>query len=146
MLSALAVALAIASGMTSVPAYKTHLASICRANTPSLKLYTRRIVEAQANDDVDATLLNYRLALELGLKQSKSIYAVPVPAAARARMAPILKKLHEADPIIRAAIIADKNSEGLQLAALVKRINVLGVATNRLFDAYGIKDCGSRQS
>lgn len=146
MLSVLAAALAIASGTTSVPAYKAHLAAICRANTPSLKLYSRRIVEAQANDDAAATLLNYRLALELGLKQSKSIYAVPVPVAARVRMAPILSKLHQADPIIRAAIIADKNSEAVQLAALVRRINVLGVATNRLFDAYGIKDCGSRQS
>ena len=129
-----------------VPAYKAQLAHICRANTPSLKLYTRRIIDAQANNDVDGTLLNYRLALELGLKQNATIYVVPVPTAAKARMAPILKKLHATDPLVRAAITADKTGNALTLQALIKRINVLGVATNRLFDAYGVPDCGSRQS
>lgn len=119
---------------------------ICRANTPSLKLYTRRIVDAQANSDAEATLLNYRLALQLGLKQNAAIYVVPVPAAAKARMAPILKNLHAQDPVIRAAVTAAKTGEALTLQALVNRINVLGKAANRLFDAYGIPDCGSRQS
>ena len=129
-----------------VPAYKAQVAAICRANTPSLKLYVRRIVDAQASGDGDATLLNYRLALQLGLKQNAAIYVVPVPAGAKTRMAPILKKLHGQDPLIRAAITTTRNGEAVQLAALVKRIDVLGVAANRLFDAYGIKDCGSRQS
>ncbi len=146
MRSALALVFVVASGTPGVPAYKAHLASICRANTPSLKLYTRRIVEAQQKNDVDATLLNYRLALELGLKQDTSIYAVPIPAAAKPRMAPILKKLHATDPLIRSAITADKKRNALTLQALIKRINVLGVAANRLFDGYGIPDCGSKQS
>ena len=117
-----------------------------RATTPSLKLYVRRIVDAQANGDGDATLLNYRLALQLGLKQNAAIYVVRVPAAAKTRMAPILKNLHGQDPLIRAAVAATKTGEALTLQALVKRIDVFGRAANRLFDAYGIKDCGSRQS
>ncbi|HSX22791.1 MAG TPA: hypothetical protein VLE97_08480 [Gaiellaceae bacterium] len=129
-----------------VPAYKAHVATICRANTPSLKLYTRRIVTAQANDDAEGTLLNYRLALQLGLKQNAAIYVVPVPIAAKTRMTPILKNLHAQDPVLRAAVTAARTGQALTLQALVKRINVLGVAANRLFDAYGVPDCGSRQS
>lgn len=128
-----------------VPAYKAHVAAICRANTPSLKLYVRRIVDAQRQSDADATLLNYRLALELGLAQNKKIYVVPVPSAATKRMTPILAKLHAQDPLLREAVTAAKTGEALTLQSLVARIDVLGKAANRLFDAYGMPDCGSRQ-
>ena len=129
-----------------VPIYKAQVAAICRANTPSLKVYTRRIVDAQAAGDGNATLLNYRLALQVGLQQDEAIYKVPVPAGAKARMAPILAKLHAQDPVTRAAIAATRTGDALTLQALVKKIDVLGKAANRLFDAFGLPDCGSRQS
>ena len=115
-------------------------------STPSLKLYSQRIVDAQQQNDATATLLNYRLALGVGLAQDNAIYAVPVPAAAKPRMTPILAKLRAQDPLTRQAITAAKNGDGLTLQSLVSRIDVLGKAANRLFDAFGMPDCGSRQS
>lgn len=129
-----------------VPAYKAHLVAVCNANTPSLKVYAQRIVDAQAANDANAALLNYRLALQVGLKQNATIEATPVPAAAKARMAPILAKLRAQDPLIRQAITATRNGSGLTLQALVKKIDVLGTAANRLFDAFGLRACGSSQT
>ena len=129
-----------------VPAYKAQVAAICRANTPSLKVYSQRIVDAQQQNDATASLLNYRLALGVGLAQDTAIYAVPVPPAAKSRMTPILAKLRAQDPLTRQAITAAKNGDGLTLQLLVSRIDVLGKAANRLFDAFGMPDCGSRQS
>ena len=57
----------------------------------------------------------------------------------------LYSKLKLADAHVRAALVAAANVDQVQLTTNLQAVQKLGPGLNKLFDAAGLRDCGSNQ-
>ena len=103
----LLVALLAASAATAAttPAqYRAKVNGICRGYTPRLKALETAMTKAEKAKDGLALGVALGKFLVYGLAQDLQVEAVPVPAALRTQMAPILALMKKIDTHVRAAL------------------------------------------
>jgi hypothetical protein len=142
----LAVAASAAAAATTPTQYKAKLNAICRSYTPKLK--AQIAAEQKAEKAKNGTAAAHALGafLGLGLRQDLTIEAVPVPAALKATMAPILATFKKIDGHVKAAVVAGIKGNEKAFTANMNAIQGLAKPLNAKLDAAGLKDCGSNQS
>jgi hypothetical protein len=142
-----AVALLAASAATAAtPAqYRAHVNGICRSYTPTGKMLEGEMTRAQKANDYVAWGVALGKLLVLNLAQDSRIEAVPVPAALKPRMTPILTRMKTIDGHTNAAIAAARAGNSQALLRELTAIGSLAKPLNGQLDAAGLKDCGSNQ-
>jgi hypothetical protein len=148
LLLAIVVALLAASAAAaSTPTqYRAKVNGICRGYTPKLKSLQTAMQKAEKAKDNTALGIALGKFLVYGLAQDVQVEAQPVPAALRARMAPILTLMRTIDSHVRAAIRDAEAGNGAGLSAELTKITTLAKPLNAKLDAAGLRDCGSNQS
>jgi hypothetical protein len=147
-LIAAAVALvAAAAASAATPAqYRTQVNALCRSYTPKMKVQEAAMTRAQKNNQAVAYGVALGKLLVLQLAEDRGIEAKPVPAALKTTMTPILTRLKKADALIHEALIAATNGDSATMLSDLRSLLTLGKPMNRLFDAAGLRDCGSNQT
>jgi hypothetical protein len=135
--------LAATAASAATPAqYKAKVNGVCRGFTPEFKKLEQNLEQAKG-----AT--NQRVAwgalLIIAIAQDKQIEAVPVPAALKATMAPILVRLKLIDVQANAAANAAKTGNTKSMLAHLDKLGALSTPLNKWFDAAGLSYCGSKQ-
>ena len=83
--------------------------------------------------------------LALSLKESLRIEKAPLPPDARQRMTATLSLLHTIELQLRRTIAAAVNADAQAFAAESKKLARVAAPLNKIFDAVGLRDCGSNQ-
>lgn len=142
----LAVAASTAAAATTPTQYRAKLNAICRSYTPKLRAQVAAEQKAEKAKNGPAAAHALGAFLGLGLKQDLTIEAVPVPAALKATMKPILATFEKIDGHVKAAVVAGIKGNEKAFAANMNAIQTLSKPLNAKLDAAGLKDCGSNQS
>jgi hypothetical protein len=145
-LAALVLAAAGAASAATPAAYRTKVNGICRSYTPKFKTVEAQMRKAEAAKDYTGYGVALGKMLVLGLNQDLRVEAVPVPAALKTTMAPIIARMKKVDVYVKAALGDAAQGYVTAMLADLKKIDQVGAPLNRMLDAAGLKDCGSNQS
>ena len=135
-----------ATAATTPTQYRAKVNGICRGYTPKLKALSVTMAKAEKAKDGMALGVALGKFLVYGLAQDLQVESQPVPAAMRARMAPILTLMKKIDTHVRAALRRALAKDGAGLSAELTAISTLAKPLNAKLDAAGLRDCGSNQS
>ncbi|HEX4526703.1 MAG TPA: hypothetical protein VH108_08195 [Gaiellaceae bacterium] len=136
----------IATADTPTPTiYRAQLNAVCRSYTPRFKKYEAQIAAAQKAGNNHA--LGYVLGelLATALLQDSQLERAPVPPALESRLTPIIARLRQADLHIRLFLGASGRADAQTMGAEWTKLGKIGAPLNRMFDAAGLRDCGSNQ-
>ena len=143
-------ALVAAAGATAAAAnfaaYRAQVNGICRSYTPKFKKLEADMVSAKRAGDAHRYAYDFGAILGLGLRQGVRVEKTPVPADARARMAPTLRLLHASDAQLRRTILAATSGDPDGFKTQLLKLAKVSAPLNRSFDSVGLQDCGSRQT
>ena len=143
----LVLAAGTAAAATPTPAaYRAQANATCRTYTPALKRAKANLNKAQKENDARGLGVAIGQLLALGLAEDAKIERMPVPAAMRPQMTPILSRLKAIDAHARLAISKAAAGDGNGMVAELRKIAQLGVGLDKRTDAAGLRDCGSNQS
>ncbi len=126
------------AGAGTPAAYQAQVSSICRGYTPVYKTLEGRYNAAGKKHDQYTMGVTLGQIFDLFLEENGRVEKVPVPAALKAPMAPILSQLRAVDSHIRLAHSRHDPSE------IVKASNLMGPLQS-MYDAIGLRSCGSDQ-
>jgi len=137
----------LASATAATPAaYRAHVNAICAGYTPTVKQLSRQLAAAEKAKDGQAYGLALGKLMVLQLAEDRKVTAVPVPAALRARMTPILARLKQLDTHLRLALNAAMAGDNAGLLAELTTVTKVGKPLNGWLDAAGLRECGSKQT
>jgi len=141
----LAMVLCATAAAATPTAYRAQVNAICRAYTPAFHRLQAQMNTATKTKDGRAYGLALGQALALALQQDRRVEAVPVPAALKPQVTPILTLMRKIDTEVRLAldraIAGDTNGMVTRLKAVSRQTKPL----NAMLDAAGLRDCGSNQ-
>jgi hypothetical protein len=126
--------------------YRAQLNGICRSYTPKLKADQQTMQAAlKANH---AKVFGAALAdlMRRTLEQDAKIRRVPVPAALRTQMRPILQLFRTADIHVRLAAEYGSKGNVRGVLAELQKVAKITPTLNRRLDRAGLRDCGSNQT
>jgi len=130
----------------SPSAYRAQLNRRCRTFTPKFKQVEANLKKAVSTKDPRLLASALGQGLALNLKQDAYIERLPVPAAMRAQMVPILRLLRTVDRHARLALL-DANAQNVQaFKTEVRAIDRALPVLNGRLDRAGLRDCGSSQA
>jgi hypothetical protein len=136
-----------AAAVTPSPAaYRAHANAVCRTYTPTFKKAKANLTKAQKENDARGLGVAIGQLLALGLAEDAKIESMPVPAAMRTQMAPILSRLKAIDAHARLAISKAAAGDSNGMGAELTKIGQLSAGLDKRTDAAGLRDCGSNQS
>jgi hypothetical protein len=130
---------------TSPAKYRSTLNAMCRKNTVRLHTIEAQLASARTAGDAQAYTLALGKYFALGLREDATIETTPVPSALRARMAPVIKLLRQADRYVHGALTAAGQGNATLLETDVLKLQALSGRADRNLDAAGLRDCGSNQ-
>lgn len=137
----------LASATAATPAaYRAHVNAICAGYTPTVKQLSRQLAAAEKAKDGQAYGLALGKLMVLQLAEDRKVTAVPVPAALRATMTPILARLKQLDTHLRLALNAAMAGDNAGLLAELTTVTKVGKPLNGWLDAAGLRECGSKQT
>jgi len=144
-----AVAIASVSGQafasSSPSGYRAKLNGICRGYTPKFKKLEAAADAAAASDSASFGTHLGRMMV-LALEQDYRVTRVPVPATLAGTMKPIFGLLDQADRHVMKAIGYANRGNGQGMVAELTAMGKLAPRINRLYDAAGLRACGSKQT
>jgi hypothetical protein len=144
---ALVALVAAAAATAATPTqYRAQVNALCRSYTPKMKVQEAAMSRAGTNNEPQAYGVALGKLLVLQLAEDKRIEATPVPAALKTTMAPLLARLKKADALVREALVAAANGDTATMLTDLRTLANLAKPLNRLFDAAGLRDCGSKQT
>ncbi|PWU24956.1 MAG: hypothetical protein C5B48_03705 [Candidatus Rokuibacteriota bacterium] len=82
----------------------------------------------------------------IGLGMNKTILGIPVPAGARAQMAPFLLMTRQGDALVAGMEKALKAGNQSLFTRLSSQTDAVGKKYDRVADALGLRGCGSDQT
>jgi hypothetical protein len=126
--------------------YRAQLNRQCRTFTPKFKRVERDIEKAAKAKDLKGVAHALGRGLALNLAQDTYIEGVPVPAAMRTRMVPILRLLRTLDRHARLALRNATKGDGRGFMAAVNEVDRIVPTLNKRLDRVGLRDCGSNQA
>ena len=141
-----ALALAGAAAATTSDAYRAQVNALCRGYTPAVKKASAQLTAAQKANDAKAWGYSLGVLLGLGLSEDAKIRATPVPAAMSAQMTPILRLVKTVDADVHLALTKLSAGDGNGAGALLTKVAQIGKSLNKMYDAAGLRDCGSNQT
>ncbi len=137
----------LASATAATPvAYRAHVNAICAGYTPTVKQLARQLAAAEKAKDGQAYGVALGKLIVLQLAEDRKVEAVPVPAALRATMTPILTRMKQIDSHLRRTLNAAIAGDNAGLVAELKTVGRIGKPLNGWLDAAGLRECGSKQS
>ncbi len=125
--------------------YRSSLNAMCRKNTIRLHAVEAQLTRARNAGDASAYTIALAKYFDLGLHEDAALETTPVPAALRARMAPAIKLLRQADRYVRGSLAAAGQGNGALLETDVLKLQALSTRLDRDLDTAGLRDCGSNQ-
>jgi hypothetical protein len=134
-----------AAATPSPAAYRAQANAMCRTYTPAVKKAKASLNKAQKENDGHGLGVALGQLLALGLAEDAKIERMPVPAAMRTQMAPILSRLKAIDGHARLAISKAAAADVKGMGAELTEIGRLSTGLNKRTDAAGLRDCGSNQ-
>jgi hypothetical protein len=134
-----------ATAAASPARYRSTLNAMCRKNTVQLHTVEAQLASARTAGDARAYTLALGKYFNLGLREDAAIETTPVPTALRARVAPAIKLLRQADRYVHGALTAAGQGDAALLETDVLKLQALSVRLDHDLDAAGLRDCGSNQ-
>jgi hypothetical protein len=142
-------ALLAASSATaeSTPAnYRAALNGVCRYYTPKFKVVEARMKHAEATKNAHAVGEAVGEAIGLALYQDHQLETIPVPSVLAANMRPILALMHKVDTHARRAVVRATYADVKGMVSELKIVGRISAPLDKMFDAEGLRDCGSNQT
>jgi len=137
----------LASATAATPAaYRSHVNAICAGYTPTVKQLARQLDAAKKAQDGQAYGLALGKLIVLQLAEDRKVEAVPVPAALRTTMTPILNRMKLIDSHLRKTLNAAIAGDNAGLVAELTTVGRLGKPLNGWLDSAGLRECGSKQT
>jgi hypothetical protein len=134
------------AGVSNAAAYRSQVNALCRSYTPRFKRVEGDMAQANKARDVHRYAYDIGLLIGISYAQGTRIEKTPVPADARAVMAPALRLLHSVDlRLLRITAIALRGDLPGVISE-TQKLNGVATSLNRSFDAVGLRDCGSGQN
>jgi hypothetical protein len=148
LLAASVVALTVlASAVAATPAgYRAQVNGICAPYTPTVKQISRQLAAAEKAKDSQAYGVALGKLIILQLTEDRKVEAVPVPAALRGQMTPILTRLRQIDGHLRKTLTDAMAGNSAGMLAELKLVSQLSKPLNGWLDAAGLRECGTKQS
>jgi len=137
----------LASATAATPAaYRAQVNGICAPYTPQVKTLARQLDAANKAKDGQAYGIALGKLIVLQLTEDRKIEAVPVPAAMRAPMTPILTRMKLLDSHLRKSLTDAIAGNNAAMLSELKLVSSLSKPLNGWLDAAGLRECGSKQS
>jgi hypothetical protein len=143
---ALVAAAAAFAGGSNAAAYRAQVNAICRSFTPTFTHVESDMAAAKRARDSRRYAYDTGVMLALSLKETVRVEKAPVPSDARQRMAAPLRLLHTVELQLRRTITAAVNADAQAFATESTKLARVAAPLNKIFDAAGLRDCGSNQS
>jgi hypothetical protein len=144
--AALSVGTPLAASAQTPSAYRAKLNAVCRSYTPHFKAEGKKMARAVKRKDYERAGYFLGRIILLSLAQDSILETIPVPAAMRAQMTPILRLLVKADRHGLLALRKAQRGDNKGFIAEVDAVDKMIPEINRRFDRAGLRDCGSNQS
>ncbi len=126
-----------------VAAYKARANAYCRTMTSVQLGHLQEMKPAIAAGDRKAVATAYLAIIRDGAAGTRTLLAMPVPAAARIKMTPISQLLREALRAIDQGLHATTTAA---FESSMKKADSYGLRADPLLDAAGLIDCGTKQT
>src|SRR5215471_3975145 len=137
----LVVAQAQAAGVDTVAGYKHRVNGLCTAATPKLVKEVRAAKDAASTGTGFTTAFDRYIASAVSL--SNAMLRVPVPAGARADVAPLRRLIPKQNALALRTTAALHAGNLTLFRTLSGQIDTIGKTFDRIADRVGLLSCGS---